>query len=96
MSIAQLMNVSGGPQPGAAPPDDAAKMAEATKALDGCEHIYMMANSRTGEGMVVIAWRDETAMKAAADHIANDNITLKDLLGVTITPSAVFDSFIEL
>jgi hypothetical protein len=96
MSIAQVLNVSGGPQAGATPPEDAAKMAEATKALDGCEHIYMLANTQTGEGMVIMAWRDEAAMKAAAGHIAEDNVTLKDMLGVTITPGAVYDSFAEL
>jgi hypothetical protein len=88
--------VSGGPQAGATPPDEAAKMTEATKALDGCEHIYMLANGQTGEGMVVIVWRDEAAMKAAADHIAGDNVTLKEMLGVTINPGPVYDHFAEL
>jgi quinol monooxygenase YgiN len=96
MSIAQVLNVSGGPQADATPPEEAAKMTEATKALDGCVHIYMLGNSQTGEGMVVIAWRDEAAMKAAADHIAADNDTLKDLLAVSIKPGPVYDIFTEL
>jgi hypothetical protein len=96
MSIAQVLNVSGGPQAGATPPEEAVKMTEATKALDGCEHIYMMADSQTGDGMAIIVWRDDVAMKAAADHIAGDNVTLKDLLGVTIEPGRVYDSFNEL
>jgi hypothetical protein len=96
VSVAQVLNVSGGPPAEATPPDEAAKMTEATKALDGCEHIYMLANSQTGEGMVVIAWRDEAAMKAAADHIAGDNVTLKEMLGITINPGPVYDIFTEL
>ena len=96
MSIAQVLHVSGGPEVGTTQPPETVKMTEATKALDGCEHIYSMANTQTGEGMAVIVWRDETALKAAADHIAADNEALQDLLKMSIEPGPVYDSFMEL
>jgi hypothetical protein len=71
-------------------------MTEATKALDGLEQIYMMTNTETGEGQVVIVWRDDTARQAAADHIAADNAKIKDLVGVTLTFGPVYDTFTEL
>jgi hypothetical protein len=96
MSIAQVLHVSGGPGVGATPPPETVKMTEATKALDGCERIYTMANSQTGEGMAVIVWRDEAAQRSAADHIAADNEALQDLLKMSIKPGPVYDSFMEL
>jgi hypothetical protein len=96
MSIAQVLHISGGPEYGATPPPETVKMTEATKALDGCEHIYSMASSQTGQGMAVIVWRDETAMKAAADHIAADNEALQDLLRMSIELGPVYDNFMEL
>jgi hypothetical protein len=98
MSVAQVLNSSGGTPPpqGATPPEEVQQMSEATKALDGLEHIYMLGNSQTGEGQVIIVWRDDAARKAAADHIAADNVKLKDLLGVTLTFGPVYDNFAEI
>ena len=94
MSIAQILNTSGG-NPGEAPPPDAQAMADATKALDGCEHIYVLGNSSGGPGMAIIVWRDEVAMKTAADHIAADNTKLEGM-GLNVSLGATYDSFIEL
>jgi hypothetical protein len=41
-------------------------------------------------------WRDNAAMKAAADHIAADKVKMKDLLGVTLSFGPVYDIFAEL
>jgi hypothetical protein len=95
VSIAQVLNVSGGPGIGATPPPETEKMTVATKALDGCEHIYVMGNSG-GEGLAVIVWRDEMAMKAAANHIAADNEALKDMLNMSVTPGPVYENFMEM
>jgi hypothetical protein len=96
MSIAQVLQLSGGPRAGSPVPQEANKMTDITKALDGCEHIYSMADSQTGEGMAIIVWRDDRAMKAAADHIAADNETLKEVLGINVTPGSVYDNFMEM
>jgi quinol monooxygenase YgiN len=96
MSIAQVLNLSGGPGAGSAVPEEADEMVEVTKALDGCEHIYSMANSLTGDGMAIIVWRDEAAMKAAGDHIAADNEALKGMLSITLSLGPVYDNFMEM
>jgi hypothetical protein len=97
MSVAQVLNSSGGtPPPEGAPPEKVQRMTEATKALDGLEHIYLLGNTQTGKGQVVIVWRDDATRKAAADHIAADNVKMKDLLGVTLTFGPVYDIFAEL
>jgi len=96
MSIAQVLHISGGPAPTSAVPEEATKMTDATKALDGCEHIYSMANTQTGDAMAIIVWRDEAAMKAAADHIAADNEALKDMMSINLTLGPVYDNFMEM
>ena len=96
MSIAQVLNLSGGPGAGSAVPEEANKIVEITKALDGCEHIYSMANNQTGDGMAIIVWRDQAAMKAAADHIAADNEALKDTVRIPLSLGPVYDNFMEI
>ena len=94
MSVAQVLNTSGG-NPAEPPPPEAQAMAEATKALDGCEHIYVLGNTSGGPGMAIIVWRDEVAMKAAADHIAADNTKLQGM-GLSVSPGNTYDTFTEL
>jgi hypothetical protein len=94
MSVAQVLNTSGG-NSAEPPPPEAQAMTDATKALDGCEHIYVLGNSSGGPGMAIIVWRDEVAMKAAADHIAADNAKLEGM-GLTVTVGATYDTFAEL
>jgi hypothetical protein len=97
MSVAQVLNSSGTTSPpGGTPPEEVQQMTAATKALDGLEHIYLLGNTQTGEGQVVIVWRDAAARKAAADHIAADNVKMKDLLGVTLSFGPVYDTFAEI
>jgi hypothetical protein len=94
MSVAQVLNTAGG-NPAEPPPPEALAMTEATKSLDGCEHIYVLGNTAGGPGMAIIVWRDEMAMKAAADHIAADNTKLEGM-GLSVTPGATYDTFTEL
>jgi hypothetical protein len=70
-------------------------MANVTRELDGCEHIYTRSNGPGSSGLAVIVWRDEAAMKAAADHIAADTGQLKDV-GMTVSTGQVYSIFAEL
>jgi hypothetical protein len=98
MSVAQVLNTSGGPggppPPGAELPPEMDKLLAATKALDGLEHIYVMGNEGTGQ--TILVWRDEAAMKAAAEHIAADNVTVGNVMGMTLTVGPIYSSFVEL
>jgi len=91
--LAQVLNVSGT----STVPDETAlaktqPMAEVSRKLDGCEGLYAMTDSASGSGITIILWRDQAAMQAAADHLAADNETIKDLIGVTITAGPVYDT----
>jgi hypothetical protein len=71
-------------------------MTEASKAVDDCEHIYMMGDSQTGAGMALLNWRDEAAMKAAAHHIAADKRQAGGPAGRQPHPRPSHDMFAEL
>jgi hypothetical protein len=70
-------------------------MADGIKAMDGCEHIYVLGNSGGGPGLTILVWRDKTAMEAAAAQRTSDEAQLAGM-GITVTPSQVYDTFAEL
>ena len=94
MSVAQVLNVSGA-NVSDTPPEEATKMAVAIKAMDGCEHIYALGNTTGGPGLSILVWRDEAAMKAAAEQMASDEAQLQGM-GITVTHAEVYDTFNEL
>ena len=94
MSVAQVLNVSGA-NVNDTPPEEAVKMADAIKAMDGCEHIYTLGNTSGGPGITVLVWRDKAAMEAAAAQRASDETQLKGM-GITITAGEIYDTFTEL
>jgi hypothetical protein len=94
MSVAQVLNTSGA-TPGTPPPPEAAKMTDAMKAMDGCEHIYALGNTTGGPGLAILIWRDKDCMEAAAAKMASDEAQLGGM-GITVTHAEVYDTFAEL
>ena len=92
MTIAQTIIVSGASEDFLA---QATPMGEAMRAFDGCEGLYSLADSKTGEGIAIILWRDEAAMEAALAQQATDTDTLQGM-GATITPGKVYDTVTQL
>jgi hypothetical protein len=70
-------------------------MADAMKAMDGCEHIYALGNTSGGPGLSILIWRDKDCMEAAAAQMASDEAQLKGM-GITVTHGEVYDTFTEL
>jgi hypothetical protein len=94
MSVAQVLNVSGLTLTGEGPPPD--ERLEVIKALDGLEHIYSLGNTATGSGITIVVWRDKAAMEAGAAQQNESRNQVQQDLGVTITTTAVYDTFTEL
>jgi hypothetical protein len=92
VTIAQTINVSGASEDFLA---QATPMGEAMRAFDGCEGLYSLADSKTGEGIAIILWRDEAAMEAALAQQATDTEALQRP-GVTITQGKVYDTVLQL
>jgi quinol monooxygenase YgiN len=66
--IAQVFTVSPpaaqGDQEGGPGGETAQKAMAETRAADGCEGLYVLADPTGGEGLAVVLWRDEDAMNA--------------------------------
>jgi hypothetical protein len=70
-------------------------MADAMKAMEGCERIYVLGNSTGGPALSILIWRDKDCMEAAAAQMASDEAQLQGM-GITITHGEVYDTFAEL
>jgi hypothetical protein len=91
MTIARVVHVSGLRDN---PPPEAIKVIEALRATDGCEGMYTLRNSQTGEGLGINLWRDQDALDAAADQIkAANEVATKN--GLSISSIATYDIVTE-
>jgi hypothetical protein len=95
MSVAQVLNVSGLP-PGGPPAEEAQKMVEATRTLDGFEHVYSLFNPSDGTGMVILVWRDKACMEAAVALRAKNEAQITANHGIAFSPGPVYEVFAEL
>jgi quinol monooxygenase YgiN len=74
--IAQLFTLSPPAQeaPEGGPGETAQNAMAETRAADGCEGLYVLADPTGGDGMAIVLWRDEAAMNAVRgqqdDHIS--------------------------
>ena len=62
--IAQVFTLNAPPpaQEGGGPGETAENAMAATRAADGCQGLYVLADPTGGDGMAVVLWRDEAAM----------------------------------
>jgi hypothetical protein len=69
--IAQVFSVSGtaGPPPAGGAGE---KGIADTRAADGCEGLYVLIDPAGGDGMAIVMWRDEAAMKAWSSRQNDD------------------------
>jgi hypothetical protein len=71
--IAQIFTTSGTAE---GPTEATQRFAEQTagkqRAVDGCEGIYILTEPSGGDGLGIVFWRDDAAMKVAAGQLDDD------------------------
>jgi hypothetical protein len=95
VSVAQVLNASG-ISPGGPPAEEAQKMVEAIKALDGFEHVYSLFNPSDGTGMIILVWRDKACMEADVALRAKSEAQITADHGIAFRPGPVYEVFAEL
>ena len=61
--IAEVRTIRG-PAAQGEPSELAQRAMKETRAADGCEGLYVLTDSRGGDGIAITVWRDEAAMNA--------------------------------
>lgn len=91
MTIGQVITTTGNDP--SRPQEERQKVAQAVldrlRANDGCEGAYIFGDPSTGETISFNLWRDEAALKAAAEHQAQEMAAAR-AEGIEISEPKVF------